>query len=316
MSTPRAFGQNGQALYSNITQPTALNLQWTVTPTNGLGVTSLLSNGYVNNVFMHTSTTPTANNGYTNPNPANGYALIQLKQNILKFLGAQASMTVPTATSTAIDTAALTVGNAYVITIVGDETLANWQYIGLPVGVTPAVGVSFIATHTGVSGSPGTSTSRVQVPGTSGIVGVEVVGNPVLSANSAVASNSGMWVMLKFNGSSTALGAYTPAGTIAMGAYTPAGTVAAPVLTMASYTPAGTNDGASPPIFTGTPATLTGTNTAPTFTGSAASLTGTFTGTAASLTGTTTLAAAAPGTGSIVKAQLWFDASSVTIDGL
>ncbi len=293
MSTPRGFGLNGRALYSNVAMPKDVNLQFTVTPTNGLGVTSLKSNGYVRNVFMHTSTTPTANDGFTNPNPAAGYAAIQFKNNFNYYLSNHCSFQTPTATSTAIDNAVLTAGLVYVITIVGDATLAMWQAVGLPPGLTPAVGQSFVALTTGAGG--GTSTSRVQLPTTSGIYGVEVCGNPAtMSNNASIGSSGGAWVIVKF---------MVP--TFTAGAYTPAGTVAAPVLTMASYTPAGTNNGASPPIFTGTPATLTGTNTAPAFTGSAASLTGSL-----------ALAAGAPATGTVVSMKWMWDGSTVSVDGI
>ncbi len=293
MSTPRGYGLNGRALYSNVAMPKDVNLQFTVTPTNGLGITSLKSNGYVRNVFMHTSTTPTANDGFTNPNPAAGYAAIQFKNNFNYYLSNQCSFQTPTATSTAIDNAVLTAGLVYVITIVGDATLAMWQAVGLPPGLTPAVGQSFVALTTGAGG--GTSTSRVQLPTTSGIYGVEVCGNPAtMSNNASIGSSGGAWVIAKF---------MVP--TFTAGAYTPAGMVAAPVLTMASYTPAGTNNGASPPIFTGTPATLTGTNTAPAFTGSAASLTGSL-----------ALAAGAPATGTVVSMKWMWDGSTVSVDGI
>lgn len=295
MSNARGYGQNGQALYANVTKPICSFLNFTVTPTNGLGVTGIQSNGYVENVFMHTSTTPAVGgNGLTNPNPAAGYALIQMKQNLNVFLGMQSCFRVPTATSTKVDNAALTVGGVYVITIVGTTTAANWRLLGVPAGVTPAVGVAFVALITGTSGSPNTSTSRVQLPATSGISLVEMVGVPEENTTHPISTASGQWLLAKFS-----------APSIAMGAYTPAGTLNAPALTMDSYTPAGTNNGATPPIFTGTPAVLTGVVAAPIFTG-----------TAASLTATASFAAAAPVAGSVCQMQLWFDGSTVTIDGL
>lgn len=284
---------NKGLIYSNIVKPVKVDLSFVVAATNGLGVTSLKSNGYVNNVFMHTSTTPTANNGYTNPNPAAGIAVIQLRNNFNAYLGSTYSVTSTSQTSTKIDNSALTAGLIYVISIVGDATLAKWQSIGLPVGVTPAVGVAFVATAVGTGSNA--LTSRVQVPSQSGVDSIEFFGNPILTANSNVNSNSGMYLLAQFMANSFTAGAYTPAGT-----------VSAPVLTMNSYTPAGTNANDGPPeTFTGTPAVLTGTNSAPTFTGSAGSL-----------TGTSVLALAAPTAGSLVNMSLWFDASSVTVDGL
>lgn len=294
MSVVRGFGLNGKSYYTNVAKPQDINLTFTVTPTNGLGVTSVKSNGYVRNVFMHTSTTPAANDGYTNPNPDSGYALIQFTNNFNYYLGGFTQFQAPTTGSIKIDNSALTAGVVYVITTLGDATLAQWQAVGVPAGVTPAVGVSFVATAVGAGSN--VLTSRVSTPTTSGIYGVEVVGDPaVMLASSNIASNGGAWVLCQFM-----------APVFTAGAYTPAGTVSQPTLTMDSYTPAGTNANDGPPeTFTGTPAVLTGTVSQPTFTGSAASLTGTL-----------ALAATAPATGSVICMTFKYDGSSVTIDGL
>ncbi|MES2347835.1 MAG: hypothetical protein V4641_09740 [Pseudomonadota bacterium] len=328
MSTPRGFGLNGKSLYSNVAMPKDVNLQFTVTPTNGLGVTSLKSNGYVRNVFMHTSTTPTANDGFTNPNPAAGYAAIQFKNNFNYYLSNHCSFQTPTATSTAIDNAVLTAGLVYVITIVGDATLAMWQAVGLPAGLTPTVGQSFVALTTGAGG--GTSTSRVQLPTTSGIYGVEVCGSPAtMLSNSNIASNGGAWVIVKF---------MIP--TFTAGAYTPVGTVAAPTFTgspLATHTHdlflkngavvdgttttvnAGANllgantggdltvtgGGANGGIVLASGGTPAGTNSAPAFTGGAASLTGSL-----------ALAAGAPATGTVISMKWMWDGSTATVDGI
>lgn len=207
MSVARGFGLNGKALYTNITKPIVINAKFTVTATNGLGVTSLKSNGYVNNVFMHTSTTPTENNGYTNPNPAVGFAWVQLKQNFNVYIGAQASILSPNSGSDVkIDNSAMTAGQVYVITTLGNATLAKWQAIGVPVGITPAVGVSFVALSNGGAGN--VLTSRVQVPSVSGVQIVEVIGNANTMVNSNIASNSGQWVMLQFLAPTISTGAY------------------------------------------------------------------------------------------------------------
>ncbi len=330
MSTPRGFGLNGKSYYTNVTTPKDINLTFTVTPTNGLGVTSLKSNGYVRNVFMHTSTTPAANDGYTNPNPAAGYALVQFKNNFNYYLNGYAQFQAPTSTSTAIDNSALTAGLAYVITIVGDASLAKWQSIGLPPGITPAVGVSFIATAVGTGSN--VLTSRVQVPTTSGIYGVEVVGSPYYSiANSNIASYGGAWLLLQFMAPTFTAGAYTPAGTNSAPAFTGSalgthvhdftvigGQAGSTTNNIANYatsilgkqeasnaTYAGADSatkGGVVAVSAGTPA---GTVAAPVFTGSAASLTGTL-----------GLLPAAPATGSVVSMMFRYDGSSVTIDGI
>lgn len=235
MTVVRGFGLNGRSFYTNIAKPMAVNMTFTVTPTNGLGITSLKSNGYVRNVFMHTSTTPTANDGYTNPNPASGYALIQLTNPFNRYIGMTSSLVSATTTSTKIDNSALTVGQAYVITTLGDASLAKWQSVGVPVGITPAVGVSFIATAVGTGSN--VLTSRVQVPTSSGISAVEVVGDPnTMLAPSNIASNGGAFLVVQFLGEVATIASYTPAGTINTPtftgeSYTPAGTVSAPTFT-------------------------------------------------------------------------------------
>lgn len=213
MSYARGFGLNGKSLYSNVAMPKDVNLQFTVTPTNGLGVTSIKSNGYVENVFMHTSTTPAIGNaGITNPNPANGYALVQFKNNFNYFLNADVRFQAPSTGSVKIDNSALTAGNPYIIATVGDASLSMWQGVGVPVGLTPTVGLAFIATSVGAGSN--TSSSRVSTPSSSGIVMSEVVGLPNSSiANSNIASYAGAWIMLQFS-SATASVAAPAAGSV------------------------------------------------------------------------------------------------------
>lgn len=315
MSVARG-GQNAGHYYSNITKPYCLNMQFTVTPTNGLGITSLKSNGWVNNVFLHTSTTPALNNGMTNPNPANGFGLIQLKQNFNYYLGGFASVQPPASGSDIkIDNSAMTAGQAYIITTLGNATAAKWLAIGVPAGVTPAVGVPFVALTNGGAGN--TLTSRVQVPSVSGVGAVEVIGNTNLAINSSIAANSGQFVMLQFLAASgsgtvaapvftgTALGTHTHDFTVIGGQAASTtnniANYAGPIIgkeqaTNATYLgSASATNGGVVAASAGTPA---GTNSAPAF------------------TSTSVFAPVAPATGSIVSVSLFFDGSSVSIDGL
>lgn len=304
--TPAGFGLNGKSYYSNVAGPKEIHLQFTVTPTNGLGVTSLKSNGYVNNVFMHTSTTPAANNGFTNPNPANGYVWIQLKNNFNVFLSAmQGFVAKNSGSDVKIDNSAMTSGQAYVITTLGNATLAKWQAIGVPVGVTPAVGVSFVALTNGGAGN--TLTSRVQVPSVSGISHLEVVGTTNTMVNSNTGSNAGQWVMAQFLAPSVA-GAFTGS---ALGTHTHdftviGGQASATTNRIANY---------SGPILgkeEATNATYLGANSA-TSGGVVAASAGTPAGTIAN---TVSYVATAPAAASLVYMRLMFDGSSTTIDGL
>lgn len=326
MSVARGFPNAGH-YYSNIVKPIEIDCSFVVDAanTNGLGVRSVKSNGYVRNVFMNTSATPGSNNGYLNPNPAVGYALIQMNQNFNKFLGASAIFVSPqTGPNIPISgISVLTLGAPYVITAVGQtpapkftvvavadvggslagkyftisdafgfnyvlynvvsgvglppsltgplsgyiaipvafatnsaDTVvataisnaiaalnntnsfttsvlsatvtvtsaaastiplplapnaqtsgftvspvvyttiaADWNSVGLPMGLIPAVGQSFIATATG--GALGSGT--VQAPGASGISSVEVIGDTNQSiASFNLAANGGAWLMVTF----------------------------------------------------------------------------------------------------------------------
>lgn len=194
MSVTRGNGQNGGHFYSNITQPVKLDLNFVVDNSNGngLGIRSLKSNGYVRNVFMHTTASPGSNLGYLNPNPAAGYCLIQFNNNYRYYLGGFQGFVSPVSGTPLTST---TAGLAYIIVSLGTTTLAQWLAAGVPPGVTPAVGVSFIAIATGAIGGTG----AVEVPSSSGVANAEVVGDPNLSLNNAnIAANGGAWLLLKF----------------------------------------------------------------------------------------------------------------------
>lgn len=119
-----ALGNNGGRLYSFGSQPVLIDCNFIVDSTNGngLGIRTLKGQG-VRNVFMHTSATPGKGvGGYLNPNPAVGYALIQLRSNYNRYLGGFSGFASPTTGSTLnIDAsdAALTAGKPYIIASVG-----------------------------------------------------------------------------------------------------------------------------------------------------------------------------------------------------
>ncbi len=225
-------------MYAPHVTPVIADCSFTVTATNGLGITNLKGQA-AQNVFMHTSTTPArGNNNVLNPNPEAGVILVQLSDNYTRLYDVGATITSPNSgTPIAIlaSGANLTLNRLYVITVLGTSTAADWLALGVPPGITAAVGVHFIAKATGA----GVGSGSVQVPATAGsaIDHVELVGlqsnmlGPVPVGGSP---NVGGWVMLRTMGK---------------------------LLTMASYTPAGTNDSGTPPLFTGTPAVLTGTAT-------------------------------------------------------
>lgn len=197
MSVARGLGQNGGHYYSNITQPVEIDLNFIVDSTNGngMGVRSIKSNGYVENVFMHTSASPgTGLGGKVNPNPAAGYALIQFKNNFNVYLGGYSGVLPPLASTGVTST---TSGNPYVIVTLGTTTLTQWNAAGLPAGLIPTVGQSFIAIRTGALGGTGT----MGIPGASNIISISVVGDPNLSiSNSNLAANAGAYLLVQFVG--------------------------------------------------------------------------------------------------------------------
>lgn len=141
--------------------------------------------------------------GAGSPNPAAGYAIVQLADNFKRYYGGFGEIASPQSGSSILVASAGVVANlTYVITIVGTTTAAQWQSIGLPVGITPAVGVPFVAIKTGTA----TGTGAVQIPKAagSGVAFVEVIGAPnttIMSAQATVAGiSSGSYVMLRFMG--------------------------------------------------------------------------------------------------------------------
>lgn len=217
MSAARGFGLNGKSIYQNVTKPMTVWSNFIVDATNGngLGIRSLKSNGYIEYVFMHTSTTPGSVNGFLNPNPAVGYAVIKFKNNFNYYLGGFSGQIVPITSPTTTST---TAGNVYVITVLGTTSAAQWTAAGLQAGLTATVGQTFVATATGAIGGTG----KVGVPGVPTTQVVTVVGDPNASINNAsIASNGGAIVVVQF-------AAATASGTTTLVAAAPAdGTVVA-----------------------------------------------------------------------------------------
>lgn len=159
-----------QFLYSLHAMPVSIDCGFNVLSTNASGITGLVGGG-VKNVFMHTSTTPTTGS----PNPDSGYIWIQLSDNYNKLYAHSVDFISPLSGSDLAVTSGLDVGRPYTITVVGTTTAAEWATLGVPVGVTAAVGVSFVAASTGT----GSGTGMVQVSAISGISHAELIYNPL-----------------------------------------------------------------------------------------------------------------------------------------
>jgi hypothetical protein len=199
MSVARSWPNAGH-YYSNIVAPINIFVNFIVDPANvnGLGVSSIKSNGHLRNIFMHTTATPgIGNDGQLNPNPTIGIALIQFKQNFNVFLMQVEGIIGPL---TGSSLTSVTSHSAYTINALGTTTLAQWQAVGFPVGFIPAVGSPFVATATGAIGGTGT----VMAPGVSNVQAIEMIGNPnTVLANSNIAANGGGIVILQFLGATS-----------------------------------------------------------------------------------------------------------------
>jgi hypothetical protein len=118
-----AIGNNGGRLFSFASQPVLIDCNFVVDSTNGngLGVRSIKGQG-IRNIFMHTTATPGTHRGYTNPNPAPGFALVQLDGNYNRYLGGFSGFVSPvtgSALGISASASALTVHNPYIIASVG-----------------------------------------------------------------------------------------------------------------------------------------------------------------------------------------------------
>lgn len=135
-----------QKMYQMEAYPVLVSCTFTVDPTSGTGVSNL-TGGAVKAVYMN-ATTPSSEN----PDPVAGVIQIRLQDNYSKVLGMMASVQEPLS-GTPLTSVSL--GVPYAITSLGTTTLAQWQAKGLPAGVTPAVGVMFVATAAGAIGGTG-----------------------------------------------------------------------------------------------------------------------------------------------------------------
>jgi hypothetical protein len=112
---------------------------------------------------------------------------IKLQDNYTKFFAAYGCVSAPVSGSDVAVTA-ITPGVVYQITVLGTTTTAQWVTAGLPVGLTPAVGQTFLAAATSAG------TGQVKVIGVSGISGVEVMGASNVSLALQPASAQGGYI--------------------------------------------------------------------------------------------------------------------------
>lgn len=196
----RRFTQFYSTLHN---KPVQLDCNFVVDSTNGngLGQRSLKGAG-IQQVFMHT-TAPLSGSG--NPNPNAGYIQVNFQDNYnFYYFGSSGFVSQVSGTPLTSTTAGL----IYVIVSLGTTTLAQWHAAGLASGITPAVGVSFVATATGAIG--GTGAVEVPAAAGSGVANIEVIGDP----NKTIVS-SGANVQGLANGSYIILKCFDYAGALA-----------------------------------------------------------------------------------------------------
>jgi hypothetical protein len=197
-----------------------------------------------------------------------------------RLIGMQSAIASPIPGS-AVSAGSLITGTSYRISTVGTS---DWSAVGLPSGLTAAVGMSFVATGTT------TGTGFAKAVTDSGIAKIELLdaGAEMSPANSSSAQ-MGAIINIQTMGPSFAAGAYTPAGTISQGVVAVAAGTAGDAVT--------NNAG----VLNSVGGQDLSVNAQ------------TFTGAAASLTGTVSYVAANAASGSVLYLSFLLDSSSVTI---
>lgn len=197
--------------------PVLLDCNFIIDSTAGSGISSL-KGPFVSAVYMNSSSPSSSN-----PNPAAGTIVVRMQDNYSRlYSGIKAVIQSPNSGSAVkIDNSAMTAGVAYVITTLGNATTAKWHTIGVPAGVTPAVGVAFIAASNGGAGNTLTSRVMTSAAAGSGVASVELVGDPNLSIapSPAAAQGYGASFILECRDYAGALVAPTDASKISLSFY-------------------------------------------------------------------------------------------------
>src|SRR5271165_2043765 len=170
-----------QFFYTRHVMPVLLDCNFVVDASNGngLGIRSLKGPG-ISAVYMNTSATPALGN----PNPAPGVIVVQLDDTYFRYFGGFSGLVSPVSGTPLTATAANT---AYVIVSLGTATAAQWQAVGLPPGLVPAVGQAFVATATATIG--GGAAVEASAAAGAGVDHIEVLGDPNLTLNNPGGQN-------------------------------------------------------------------------------------------------------------------------------
>lgn len=160
--------------------PVRLDCSFNVDSSTASGISSL--NGpAIQAVLMHSvAATPSS------PNPEAGIIILRLADPYNRVLNVSATLR---ADNSGTPLTSTTIHVAYIITALGSATAAQWQAKGLPIGITPALGVAFVATATGSIG--GSAAVQIAAATGSGIANIEILGQPNQSVSPNPSANQG-----------------------------------------------------------------------------------------------------------------------------
>jgi hypothetical protein len=168
--------------------------------TEGTKIASITGSGSISTTIATTATNSGVTVSYSavgSPKPAAGIIVVQFQDNFNRYFFGTSGFVSPVSGSPVNISSGLTKYAPYTIVSLGTSTTANWQAVGLPIGITPAVGVSFVAS----TATAGTGSGIVEAPGVSGIFSIEVVGDPNQTLTSSAATvlgvSSGAYVVFQ-----------------------------------------------------------------------------------------------------------------------
>lgn len=144
----------------------------------GATIASIVDSGSIT-LSAATTTSTTGSITYqspNNPNPGAGVIIVGLSSNFQYYIGGFAGFVSPVSGTPILVTTGVTAGLTYTIVSLGTTSLAQWQKLGLPLGITPAVGATFTAPLT----TTATGTGAIEVPLSTGagVDHIEALGDP------------------------------------------------------------------------------------------------------------------------------------------
>lgn len=264
----------GKFMYTGHAMPVQIDVTWDI------GATGAVTAGTIKGAYVSSVTRLNT-----------GIYQVKLNDNYQYLYQMRAALAGPASGST-VNAGSFITNTVYQITTVGNT---DWHAIGLPTGITAAVGVLFKA-----SGA-GSGTGVAAVPVTTGIDEIQLLGNPQLMLNPSTA-NKGALINIGCFGTTATTTGTAAAQVWTVGTLT--GTNAASAVTVT-----GTNNGDTPPLWTQTGGEAAAQVwTVDTATGTNAS---------SALTATTTLTRSLtdPASGSKIYLSFLLSNSSVTVGG-